>query len=100
MDKALIAGRLAQHGLWADEQMTDAIAAIVREAEAAVVSRDRVEFSAACSKDAERYRWLRENCKANWCLNYDEIEVKFPFAGDEWLDLDDAIDLAMQEPTT
>jgi hypothetical protein len=47
------------------------------------------------ARDAERYRWLRANCRANWDLGCEQIEVRFPFDDEEWRDLDDAIDRAL-----
>jgi hypothetical protein len=49
----------------------------------------------ANAKDAERYRWLRDNASCQWDLDYEHVEVVFRLDEEEWEDMDDAIDRAM-----
>lgn len=75
-------------------------AAFMAEAEARdpeAFARARAEQTelAALRKDAERYRWLRDNASCQWDLGYQHVEVVFPLDEEEWENMDDAVDRAI-----
>ncbi|MFE1816452.1 hypothetical protein [Metapseudomonas otitidis] len=89
-----------------DEVLQNRIAELEREVaegDAAIAvwrgrtQRAEIELE-ACRKDAERYRWLRDQCHRDWDVMYTDIQIYIPGEGiEDHDDLDAAIDAAMQE---
>lgn len=52
----------------------------------------------ALARDADRYRWLRDECPRNWDVMYRDVEILIEdVQADDCEDLDELIDAAMRE---